>query len=54
MNSRRPSESIHLQPGIIGKDEVRSRLAKRFGRMKADLVTWQQSVINSLNGRDYR
>ena len=32
----------------------KSRLAKRFGRMKADLVTWQQSVINSLNGRDYR
>ena len=34
--------------------EDKSRLAKRFGRMKADLVTWQQSVINSLNGRDYR
>ena len=35
-------------------EEDESRLAKRFGRMKADLVTWQQSVINSLNGRDYR
>ena len=35
-------------------EEDESRLAKRFGRMKADLVTWQQSVINSLNGRDYQ
>ena len=43
-----PKESNNL----LNKDK--SRLAKRFGRMKADLVTWQQSVINSLNGRDYR
>ncbi len=37
---------------LLKEDE--SRLAKRFGRMKADLVIWQQSVINSLNGKDYR
>ena len=43
-----PKESNNLL------NEDKSRLAKRFGRMKADLVTWQQSVINSLNGRDYR
>ena len=43
-----PKESNNL----LNKDK--SPLAKRFGRMKADLVTWQQSVINSLNGRDYR
>jgi len=46
----------------LGKDPSESNnllkngahLAKRFDRMKADLVTWQQSVINSLNGGDYR
>ena len=43
-----PKESNNLL------NEDKSRLAKRFGRMKAELVTWQQSVINSLNGRDYR
>ena len=43
-----PKESNNL----LNKDK--SPLAKRFGRMKANLVTWQQSVINSLNGRDYR
>ena len=43
-----PKESNNLL------NEDKSHLAKRFGRMKADLVTWQQSVINSLNGRDYR
>ena len=43
-----PKESNNLL------NEDKSRLAKLFGRMKADLVTWQQSVINSLNGRDYR
>ena len=43
-----PKESNNLL------NEDKSRLAKRFARMKADLVTWQQSVINSLNSRDYR
>ena len=43
-----PKESNNLL------NEDKSHLAKRFGRMKADLVTWQQSVINSLNSRDYR
>ncbi len=43
-----PKESNNLL------NEDKSRLAKRFGRMKANLVTWQQSIINSLNGRDYR
>ena len=43
-----PKESNNLL------NEDKSRLTKRFARMKADLVTWQQSVINSLNSRDYR
>ena len=43
-----PKESNNLL------NEDKSRLPKRFARMKADLVTWQQSVINSLNSRDYR
>jgi arylsulfatase A-like enzyme len=34
------------------KDET--HFANQFGRMKADLATWQQSVIKSLNGEDYR
>ena len=42
-----PSEANNLL-----KDEA--HLAKQFGRMKADLATWQQSVIKSLNGADYR
>ena len=31
-----------------------AKLTKRLARMKADLTTWQQSVIKSLNGEDYR
>ena len=31
-----------------------AKLTKRLARMKADLATWQQSVIKSLNGKDYR
>jgi hypothetical protein len=31
-----------------------AKLTKRLARMKADLATWQQSVMKSLNGEDYR
>ncbi len=30
------------------------KLAKRVDRMKAGLAAWQKSVVNSLNGGDYR
>ena len=43
-----PKESNNL----LNKDK--SHLTKRIGRMKTDLISWQQSVIKSLNGADYR
>jgi arylsulfatase A-like enzyme len=39
------------QQNLLGDDK---ELAKRAARMKAGLATWQKSVVNSLNGGDYR
>ncbi|MBT6790226.1 MAG: N-acetylgalactosamine 6-sulfate sulfatase, partial [Verrucomicrobia bacterium] len=33
---------------------VDRKLAKRVARMKTGLAAWQSSVVNSLNGGDYR
>ncbi len=39
------------QQNLLGDGKA---LAKRAARMKADLAVWQKSVVNSLNGGDYR
>ena len=39
------------QQNLLAK---RGSLPKRQGRMKAALAAWQKSVVNSLNGGDYR
>jgi hypothetical protein len=39
------------QQNLLGSTK---KLAKRVDRMKAGLAAWQKSVVNSLNGGDYR
>ena len=39
------------QQNLLAK---RGSLPKRLDRMKAALAAWQKSVVNSLNGGDYR
>ncbi|MDP6915215.1 MAG: N-acetylgalactosamine 6-sulfate sulfatase, partial [Verrucomicrobiota bacterium] len=39
------------QQNLLGSTK---KFAKRVDRMKAGLAAWQKSVVNSLNGGDYR